>query len=423
MNILFADKTMIPLPPQAAKALKEREAKEKGMLWLEEVSDINNDELFSDYNTWAHVYEAAAKPVSFPTKVVATTMPSVASCEAQIPNKLSHNDGDDDGTRSADCGDHDAGGGGDEKAVSPQQHRTTAPATTTTGTTTTTTTRANLFGQTPHLLAAQFEKSQKAKLKARVIESKHESVNTLRSGLSAKLVLMAMDTSCHLLQNLEDSLENNNYERPFVNAIRALVLTFRFEKPNMRRKIFHLRHVICARLVDLLDLKLRDQTLLETQLACREGLTKMETDMLLDREWNAWMERFVRIESPDDSDSRVTAPHVVPDEAVLAITGLMPPIVFQEESAISIRKESLELIKGFVKSKMKGMHTALAYAIDQLLMEFAVAKFVPDTAKPALPLREEMVNIVENIHERLLQTVTQDVSGIVDLLGDLMSLK
>lgn len=392
MNILLATDKVIPLPPQAAKALKEREAKEKGKAWLEEVSD-GNDELFLDYNSWAHVYEAAAKPVRFAAKSVLPSEPSIAS-EADVPEKLSNASaaatGEDGHVAKTD------GTGVDERA--PYHHRT-----------------AQALG---NKMAAQFEKAQKAKLKARVLECKHENLNTLRSGLSAKLVLMVLDMSCHLLQDLEDSLED---QRPFVNAIRALVLSYRFEKPNMRRKIFHLRHVICARLVDLLDLKLQDQTLAETQLACREGLVKMETDELLEREWNAWIERFVFVKTTTTDGDRATA---VPDDAVMAITGLEPPVVFlEEESIVSIREQSLELIKGFVKIKMKTVHKVLAIGLDQLLMEFAKAKFAPNTAKAALPLKEEMVNIVESIHERLLQAVTQDVSGIVDLLGDMMTLK
>ena len=153
---------------------------------------------------------------------------------------------------------------------------------------------------------------------------------------------------------------------------------------------------------------------------------RMETNVLLEREWNAWIERFVATNNTSTTgpDVGVTAPtHTIPDETVLAITGLEPPLVFEEESAIAIREQSLELIKGFVKSKMKGIHKALAYALDQLLMDFAVAKFAPNTQKAALPLKEEMVHIVENIHDCLLHAVTQDVSGVVDLLGDMMSLK
>lgn len=393
MNILLATDKVIPLPPQAAKALKEREAKEKGKAWLEEVSD-GNDELFLDYNTWAHVYEAAAKPVRFAANSVLPTEPSVAS-EADVPEKLS----------SATTTDEDGSGsktnatGADERT--PHHLRS-----------------AQALG---NKMAAQFEKAQKAKLKARVLECKHENLNTLRTGLSAKLVLMVLDMSCHLLQDLEDTLED---QRPFVNVIRALVLSYRFEKPNMRRKIFHLRDVICARLVDLLDLKLRDQTLAETQLACREGLVKMETDDLIEREWHAWIERFVYVKTPTTDGDVAPSATVVPYEAVLAITGLEPPVVFlEEESIVAIREQSLELVKRFVKSKMKSVHKVLAIALDQLLMEYANAKFAPNTSKAALPLREEMVNIVESIHERLLQAVTKDVSGIVDLLGDMMTLK
>ena len=66
---------------------------------------------------------------------------------------------------------------------------------------------------------------------------------------------------------------------------------------------------------------------------------QMETDLLLEREWNAWIERFVanvnnNNVTTSDADVGVVAPtHTVPDETVLANTGLEPPLVFQEESA------------------------------------------------------------------------------------------
>jgi hypothetical protein len=56
-------------------------------------------------------------------------------------------------------------------------------------------------------------------------------------------------------------------------------------------------------------------------------------------------------------------------------------------------------------------------------MDFAVAKFAPDTSKAAVPLKEQLVILVDKQHERMLQAVTKDVSGIVDLLGDLMNVK
>ena len=76
-----------------------------------------------------------------------------------------------------------------------------------------------------------------------------------------------------------------------------------------------------------------------------------------------------------------------------------------------------------MQAKMEKLHKFLSCAIDQFLMEFAIAKFAPDTSKQGLPLKEELVLVAEKQYQRLVQAVSQEVSGLVDLLGDVMRLK
>jgi hypothetical protein len=178
---------------------------------------------------------------------------------------------------------------------------------------------------------------------------------------------MTLDMACHMLQDLENSLPD---QRPFVNAIRALVLTYRFEKQNMRRKIFHLREIACGRLVEILDLKLQDQTLKETQLACREGLINMSTHKLLEQEWKAWIEaaldQLTNAVAPAITEVQIEQ-NTVPSETVLAIAGLEPPLQYEEETGPSVRDQSLALIEALVKNKMKKVNLLVAHADRSIL--------------------------------------------------------
>ena len=63
---------------------------------------------------------------------------------------------------------------------------------------------------------------------------------------------------------------------------------------------------------------------------------------------------------------------------------------------------------------MQKLHEFLSRAIDQLLVEFAVAKFAPDKCKQTLPIKEVLVLGVQ--HQHLVQAVLHDVSGLVNLL-------
>ena len=376
---------MIPLPPQALKALKEREAKEKGKLWLDEVCDSEETTFFKDYRTWAHVYEGAALPSNAAPVLAEPSVPTDADIAAE-PDSTA----DTPAPAVADA----SMGPNSEPTVKDRLAKAVSP-----------TNRAKL-----------------AKAKA-LLESKNENLCTLRSGVTAKLLLMTLDMACHMLQDLENSLPD---QRPFINAIRALVLTYRFEKQNMRRKIFHLREIACGRLVEVLDFKLQDQTLKETQLACREGLLKMSPQNLLEQEWKAWieaaLEQITIAVAPAVAELQIEQ-NTIPSETVLAIAGLDPPLPYEEESVPPVRDQCLALIEALVKNKMKKVNLLVAHAVDQFLMDFAVAKFAPDTSKAALPLKEQLVILVDKQHERMLKAVTKDVSGIVDLLGDLMDVK
>jgi hypothetical protein len=437
------DEKMIPLPPQAIKAIKEQEAKEKGKLWLEEVTSSLDFEFFEHYAVWAHVYERALLP---PKKAVTKSkFPTPPSAAIEVHTVLS---GENESevvsenvskavaeleSEEASKHDSEAVSKNEPEVVSEHENKEVSeqeleaisekePELTSEQENKAVSEHesqpkvSSSLEKKSNLITNKMHSSSNKHRRKEILESKNENLTTLRSGLSAKFVLMILDVAAHLLQSMETELSEH---RPFVNAIRGLLLTYRFEKPNLRRKIFHLRNVACDRLVELLDLKLRDQSLGELQLACRESLLRMHPQKLLEQEWKAWIEGFLKHDSGNSTP--ISVPSNVTVDTVLSIAGLSPLLKIQEENYPSIREQAHSLIKVFAMTKMKEVPKALAIAIEQFLLDFAVAKFAPDTSKKALPLRDELKRLVDTQYKSLHKLVTHDVSGIVDLLGDMMN--
>jgi len=312
---------MIAPPPQAAKALKEKEAEEKGKLWLEEVS--RKDGAFVDNDQFCSIYEAPQK-------------------KHVEPNKLFKNNGE----------------------------------------------------VTPAMRNAQ-------------------AVTIVRDTLTSKLVLLTLDMACHLLQDLEKD------EDPFVNAIRALVLTYRFEKPNMRRKTLHLRQVASQRLADFLELSLREETLQNVQQSFRGELKEMDTKPLMDQTWKKWMEdKFLQVKDVADMEESTS-----PSETVLSIAGLLPPQPVEPEVQ-STYNPSLAFLRDVIEAKLVCLNHYLSLAMDQILVDVAMAKFSPDTSsKQALPMAEQLLLAVDKLYQCLKQIIEFDVSGVVGVLENLMRLE
>mmetsp|Transcript_29047 Transcript_29047/g.47981 ORF Transcript_29047/g.47981 Transcript_29047/m.47981 type:complete len:361 (+) Transcript_29047:74-1156(+) len=357
-------------PPQAAKALKETEAKEKGIVWVDEVSDEETG-LFKDYRTWVAVYESMSgvRPATKSTEV------TIKTTSSEPTNKTSTHQQEST----------------DESSVKTASGKSSK--------------------------ALNFKSKAAASSVTPPKATRHEAAKPIITGLSNKFVLMTLDTVCHMMQQLETSMPE---EQNFINALRALVLSYRFEKPNMRRKLFHLRQVSCERLAELLELKLKDDTLKDTQLACREAVAKLEAQKLFEDEWKAWIADFMIIVDNDDAATTALA---TPPKMVLDVAGLVAPQEVMEDSHLDVYAKSAEFVKNLVQPKFTRLWEYLSRAIENILMQYATLKFAPDTSRPSLPMKEELVLVVDKQHQLLVESITRDVSGMVDLLDNMMQLK
>jgi hypothetical protein len=125
-----------------------------------------------------------------------------------------------------------------------------------------------------------------------LVESRNANLNTLSSGLTTnKLVLMTYIVS--RVAGIGNFCRRRTGVCQCDDSCPRVELSLRQGQHNAPENLSFALSSFCGRLAELLDLKLKDQTLKDTQQACREGQVKLEPEKLFEQECKAWIGCFV----------------------------------------------------------------------------------------------------------------------------------
>jgi hypothetical protein len=314
-------------------------------------------------------------------------------------------------------------------------------------------------------------------------------LDVLLDGLTNKVVIMLLDMSCHLVEQVEDSLDDDDYDTTpddddddttdttktkstdsqLVNALRGYLLTLRFDIPSSKRATSknapNHRTSAIARLTTLLEQQLQRSSLRLRQETMRAALKGMEDiSELIQSEWEEYSkdcclmllaadeEEECKENTKETAISSSSSPRKLLLDAdrlaILEIAGVSPPPSNTHDDHTGddddiedtrqvgsqlIGNQLLNLLKIAFTEKVKHFPTFLSHAMDTILCDYALSKFVPPTttttggksssSSPVKPATDQMATILDAQYQRLVKAVRTEIGSIMNVCDGLMLVK
>jgi hypothetical protein len=247
-------------------------------------------------------------------------------------------------------------------------------------------------------------------------------------GLADRLILIVLDMSVRVVQELEHEATTTSTLKSVWNAIKALILTFRFgtsHRHPQHRKLVYLRRVASERLINLLDREVERGSLQDLQERIRRDL-KSAAPQAQDA-WNRWfMEtNFQNAYWNKNVHNSTNGGSLV----ALEVAGVSPPPTIPARRRPTLGRQLWDLAETMFVESSQDLNLYISAAMDQLLVDFCSSKFLPNrfsfsTQKMTShrPMTDEMMDLCEKQYKSLQESVCHEVSSLTDgVIGAMLS--
>ena len=269
----------------------------------------------------------------------------------------------------------------------------------------------------PKRKKSEFQKKTQAKVAAKVKET---ALQKIQVGISAKLVILILEVTCRVLEQIQDKL-SSSVAKQLVNTIGAISLSYRFEQSKKldAKKAEFFRQTAVDQLTALLDGAGNQlgvvQEEMRSKLATAADVRSFVSDKLHD------MFQFAEAQTVGKVESKVK-PMAQDARAVLQAAGVQePPSVV--ETAVTKKEEIVAMLQAVLKdgllTKLDAVAGSISGIVDQLLVAVTLAQAHGKRAKDSGKLRAVIVDTVQGVRADMETTVHSEVARVVALIGSM----